>query len=117
MNLDRCYSLFNGDLNGTISRLGSSSLLEKLIKKYLDDKSMDSLNTAIENKDCQEAFKAAHTMKGTALNLGFSDLAKSSSELTEILREGRLSDSFDAYLQVKNDYAKVINAIKSEIDA
>jgi len=115
MDLVKIYNQFDGDLQGTLDRLGgSSALLEKLLVKYLDDKAMSDLCLAMENKDCENAFRAVHTMKGTALNLGFSELAKVSSELTEILRAGDLENSFDKYLDTKKAYEKVVCAIKND---
>ena len=71
---------------------------------------------AMTRQDRTEAFRAAHTLKGVAANLGFSRLTNSASQLTEALRPEsavicQLSPSLmDAVTQ---DYRATMDAIRA----
>ena len=63
-------------------------LVEKFARKFLDDPSYQTLVETMDKADYEEAFRAAHTLKGVCANLGFTQLFKVSSDLTEELRGG-----------------------------
>ena len=116
MNLQECYQAFGGDYEDTVKRMGMERLLQKFMLKFLDDKSFEELCTSMEQKKYEEAFRAAHTLKGLCLNLGFKVLAESSSNLTEVLRPLQFEESDLAKImklleQVKRDYAMTVSVI------
>lgn len=47
---------------------------------------LDAFYTAVRTQDAETAFRAAHTLKGVALNLGLTDLAEAAAAMTEALR-------------------------------
>lgn len=64
--------------------------------------------------DYESAFRAAHTLKGVALNLGLGRLAKSSSELTEALRAGRENEAVQPlFLLLEHDYMEMCETVKT----
>ena len=63
-------------------------------------------------RDLPAAFRAAHTLKGVAANLGFAKLAAAAGELTEILRKGSFEGADEAFLKTKKEYL----AVAGEID-
>ena len=63
--------------------------------------------------DWQEAFRAAHTIKGVCQNLGFSRLYESSSELSEAMRDGKPLADPALLERVKEDYAATAGAIRA----
>ena len=116
MNLQECYQAFGGDYEDTMKRMGMERLLQKFMLKFLDDKSFEELCSSIEQKKYEEAFRAAHTLKGLCLNLGFKTLAESSSSLTEALRsqqfeESNLVEIMKMLEQVKRDYEMTVSVI------
>lgn len=116
MNLKECYQAFGGDYEDTMKRMGMERLLQKFMLKFLDDKSFEELCSSMEQKKYEEAFRAAHTLKGLCLNLGFKTLAESSSNLTEVLRSQNFDDNQMAEImklleQVKRDYAMTVSVI------
>lgn len=135
MNLKGLYEELNGDYDDVLRRLISESFVEHLALKFLSEDSFALLSESIGGGDAETAFRAAHTLKGVAQNLGFSALARSASALTEALRprslngsSGSLSGSSDAlngsangtlsgaaelYRQVAADYDKTVTAIKA----
>lgn len=116
MNLQECYQAFGGDYEDTMRRMGMERLLQKFMLKFLDDKSFEELCNSMEQKNYEEAFRAAHTLKGLCLNLGFKTLAESSSNLTEALRsqnfeESQLAEIMKMLEQVKRDYEMTVSVI------
>ena len=59
----------------------------------------------------EEAFRAAHTLKGFCLTLGLDDLASSAGELTEALRHGRTPEADGLLRKVTADYERTVRAI------
>lgn len=89
MNLKEFYTRTGGSLNEVLARIPSEKMLEKFVHRYLEDGSFQQLQKAVAEKDWETAFRAAHTLKGVAMNLGFTNLGKTASELTEALRGGK----------------------------
>lgn len=86
MTVRECYEELGCDFDKVLSRLVSEALVKKFALKFLDDPSFGQLKTALADKDAETAFRAAHTLKGICLNLGFDNLFTPSQELTEKLR-------------------------------
>ena len=75
-----------------------------MLKKFLEDDNQKKLNECLENGNYEEAFTAAHTLKGVSGNLGLGILNDYIVPLTEELR----NPPYDAtaihdYLQKVND--------------
>ena len=87
-------------------------LVRKFLLKFLDDKSYADLERTLSEGDYKEAFRAAHTLKGVCLNLGFTELYKVSAELTEVLRGRETAGSDELYAQVKEQYTTLTDAIR-----
>lgn len=112
MTIKQCYELFNGDFDDVLERMMRESLVEKFTLKFLDDPSYDNLCEAISQQNREDAFRAAHTIKGVCQNLSFTKLYQSSNLLTQELRNGWGSDTENLFAQVQKDYAEMIDAIK-----
>lgn len=92
MTLREMYDDIGGNYEEVINRLGGArgeSLLFKLMGMLPHDTSMEDLHRALETKDYELAFRAAHTYKGIVMNLGLGPLVDTAKELTECLREGK----------------------------
>lgn len=111
MTLQDCYMAIGGDYTDVISRLRSDRLVQKFILKFLDDGSFELLNRSLEEKQYEEAFRAAHTIKGMCQNLGFNRLLVSSSRLTEALRLGWTTEVDVLLQEVSADYQDTVSAI------
>ena len=75
------------DVDGTMRRfLNNEALYLKCLKKFLDDTSFDNLKEAYQDGNCNEAFKAAHTMKGFVSNLGIDKMYQLLIPMVEKLR-------------------------------
>lgn len=73
--------------------MGKEALFKKFLLKFLDDQSYVRLKEKIENKDCDEAFREAHTLKGVAANLALNELSETASQITELLRAKKLDEA------------------------
>ncbi len=113
MTIQECYTALGGNYDDVIGRLRSERLVQKFVLKFTDDGSYDLLISALENGNAEEAFRAAHTIKGMCQNLSFTKLANSASALTEALR-GLDIKAADGLLEpVKEDYKKTVEAIRA----
>lgn len=113
MNLQECYKALEGDYEGVASRLRSEKMIKKFVLKFLNDSSYQTLLTALEEKNGEEAFRAAHTIKGVCQNLGFTKLGDSSSRLTDALRDGSSDGTEELVEKVKEDYEQTVRAIQA----
>ena len=113
MTIEQCYSAIESNYEEVLGRFaGNKMLVEKFARKFVDDPSYQMLTETLEKKDYEEAFRAAHTLKGVCLNLGFTELYKVSAELTEVLRGRETAGSDALYAQVKEQYTTLTDAIR-----
>lgn len=115
MTLESFYDTIGGDYKKTVERLYNEKLLRKFVLKYRQDDTFNQLSAARESQDWESAFRAAHTLKGVALNLGFTQLNVSASALTEHLRGNKPLTNDSLYQAVKRDHELIINSI-DELD-
>ena len=112
MDIKKCYEAMHGDYEDIFSRLRNNALIIKLVKKFESDQSYAELKQGLADKDVEKAFRAAHTLKGVCLNLGFDELYEVSAEITEKLRGKETAGSEDMFQKVEEKYQKTVNAIK-----
>lgn len=86
MELKTFYAAVGGDHAAVLSRLPGEALVRRFLHKFLADPAYSELKAALTAEDLPTAFRAAHTIKGTAANLGLDALAAAASVLTEALR-------------------------------
>ena len=114
MTVQECYEAFGGNYEEVFSRLRTDERIARFLQKVVDDGSYQLLCDSVASGNVDEAFRAAHTLKGVCGNLSITRFGESSSALTEFLREKRvINDEMQPLLEkVKEDYALTINAIK-----
>ena len=64
MTLKECYQAMDASYDEVISRLRSERMVQKFALKFLNDGSYQLLISSMEEGNCEEAFRAAHTIKG-----------------------------------------------------
>ncbi len=75
------------DVEGTLHRfMNNDALFLKFIRKFKDDQNYAILKKHLDEKNYEEAFKAAHTLKGVSANLGLNPIFDRASAVTELLR-------------------------------
>ena len=120
MTIQECYQKLGGDYAQVEKRLPGIHLIRRFIAKFLDDGSYPELCRAMEQGQTEEAFRAAHTLKGVSANLGFDRLTASSGELTELLRgrtDGIPTEAVPLLDMVRQDYELTADAIRAYLNA
>ena len=125
MTVKECYEQMGSDYEGVLGRLGSEAIVKRfalkflqdpsfaqLKLKFLQDPSFAQLKESLAKNDGEEAFRAAHTLKGVCLNLGFDELFEVSAELTEKLRGRKTAGSEELFQKVSQKYQKTVTAIQ-----
>ncbi len=112
MTVRECYEQMGADFNNVLDRLGNEQMVQRFALKFLNDTSYQTLEETLKEKNVEQAFRAAHTLKGVCLNLGFDNLFTVSSELTERLRAGELDGTEELFEKVKEQYEITVKAIR-----
>ncbi|MCI8709732.1 MAG: Hpt domain-containing protein [Dorea sp.] len=113
MTTKECYDMIGGDYEGVLGRMmRKESLVVKFAKKFLEDGSYQSLKDNLAEGNVEEAFRAAHTLKGVAQNLGFVTLYEPGSMLADILRGGSMEGSEELMAQITEAYEKTVAAVR-----
>lgn len=102
------------DVDGAVRRLmNKEDLYERLLRRFPEDESYGQLEAACREGRTEDAFHAAHTLKGVAGNLGLNRLMEADSVLVELLRNG-VSDGVDEAMRaVEESYRETVDAIKA----
>lgn len=111
MNIEEFFKSVGGDYEEVITRLPSDEMIKKFVRKFPGDPSFNSLEKAFEENDVKAAFLAAHTLKGTAANLGLNSLSNAASTLTELLRDASALPEKSDFETVKSEYENAIEKI------
>lgn len=111
MTIQQCYAEIGSNYEEVLQRLRSEQLIRKFVLKFPDDRSFQSLITAMESGDGKGAFLAAHTLKGVSQNLGFTGLYEAIRDLTEALREEETEGKEALLDAVKDIYEKTVYTI------
>lgn len=97
--MEHCYMQLGADYAAAIRRIGSDERMRKYLRTLQRDDSLDILRQALLEGDMDTAFRAAHTIKGSSLNLGLPRLADCSSKLTDALRLKAANDIIEPLLK------------------
>ena len=111
MTLEAFYAKIGGNSADVLRRLPSEAMVRKFIGKYPADTSWGSLESAINSQDWEAAFRAAHTLKGVAQNLGFPRLYQAAAVLTETLRPRLLPVDPTLIAAVDDAHRQILKAI------
>lgn len=116
MTLQECYAALGGDYAEVLGRLYSEALVQKFVGKFLADQSFQLLSDSLKAGAFEDAFRAAHTLKGVTQNLSFTKLYQSSHEITEALRTKDYDLARRLLPEVEEDYSRTAAAIRAYQD-
>ncbi|MEE0096173.1 MAG: hypothetical protein UEU47_06960 [Oscillospiraceae bacterium] len=74
MTIQEFYEAVGGDCKDVVGRFQMDVLVIKFLHLFPKDSSMATLSAAMGTQSAVDAFHAAHTLKGVALNLGLGNL-------------------------------------------
>ncbi len=92
---------FGADTSDGLKRcMDNQAFYLKLVEKALEDKNFEVLEQSIAAKDLENAFEAAHSLKGVLGNLALTPIYTPVLEITELLRA-----------KTDTDYSSLLQAI------
>lgn len=112
MTVEACYRILEGDYEEVITRLKNEERVKKFALKFLEDPSFKLLLESMEKHDVDEAFRAAHTIKGICQNLGFTKLYHFCAQMTEALRAKNEEEARKYFPDVQEAYTQTVEALK-----
>jgi HPt (histidine-containing phosphotransfer) domain-containing protein len=104
---------WGADTNTGIKRCANNTnLYLKLVNMVKTNSSFKMLEDAIKNNNLEDAFQAAHGLKGILSNLELTPLLDPIKEITELLRNKKEMD-YSPYLNIINkEYNNLIEICK-----
>ena len=109
----RSLTIRDTDVQGAIKRFcGNEALYISCLQMFLEDTTIEDLKRAIEAQSWDEAFTAAHALKGLAGNMGFVPLMHSTGQLVVLIRGGRVQEINDCVMQINSNYRDITDAIR-----
>ena len=112
MTVEQVYKNMDSDYASVKDRLQNDALIEKFLIKFLADESYANILKNLEEQNLEEAFRAAHTLKGVCQNLGLDRLYKSSYDVTEALRNGKNDVTPEMMEKLESDYDVTVASIR-----
>lgn len=101
MTLQELYSNIDGDYEAATRVLRMDKLIDKHIRKFTKNGTVDALIEAGEGMDPTRLFETAHAAKGVCGNLGLKNLAEAASEIAEEFRPGNSRQFTDEEVAAK----------------
>ncbi len=87
MNIQEFYDSIDESYENVSSRMmGNQKLVEKFVRKFLDDPTYEQIKEAVNKMDYDEILRTTHTMKGIASNLEFTHLQQKSAKAVDMIR-------------------------------
>lgn len=101
------------DLDGVIDRFSGDDLFyATCVSLFLEDRTMSELESALDTRSWDDAFTAAHALKGLAGNLGFIPLFHACAEIVVQIRDGHTANIPEAYEKLRECYDGICKVIR-----
>ena len=113
MDIKKFYEETNSNYQAALSIIMNDMLIERMIKKFMDNNSYQAIIDAYEAKNIKDVFALSHSFKGVTGNLALTNLYNIASELTEATRNKEVADIDDLIAKLKEEYKKVELAYKN----
>lgn len=108
--------LSGADVANTLTRFsGNEALYVSCLRAFLSDPTLAQLDNAIALGSWDEAFTAAHALKGLTGNMGFVPLYHATSEIVVLLRAGKLAEIPAARERLAVRYKETVDAIEADV--
>ena len=113
MNIQEFYASIDENYENVSSRMmGNQKLVEKFVRKFLDDPTYQQIEEAVEKMGYEEILRTTHTMKGIASNLEFTHLQQKSAKAVDMIRAGQQDEVLPVIDEIKKEYQKVVEQIQ-----
>lgn len=103
------FEEYGADYKKTIARfMGNEKMYMKFLDMLFKDPSMEKLGEALKERNYEEAFTVAHTLKGVAANMGLDPLLERVCVIVEPLRLGEAREDYPAiYQEIEEEFQRV----------
>lgn len=92
--------------------MGSEALLQRFLRRFLEDTSLDALRAAVAAGDWAAALKASHTLKGMCGNLSMTALYGLFTRQVALLRAEDSAGAAALMPEIEAAYARVAAAVR-----
>lgn len=113
MTVKEFYDFIGGGYEEMFGKFRSDERIVRFLGMFQRDQSFAQLKEALNNDDCQQAFVAAHTLKGVSMNLCLHDVITQAVSITEALRAENILLAKQLFPDVEAVYNKTIEALAS----
>lgn len=116
MNIEEKYVAAGCDYAALSERtFGDAVLINELFRLFISDDSWDEMKSCMDRGETENAFKAAHSLKGSCGMLGLSRLYEKMKLITDKLRFGDLDGAKDMFPQTSDEYENAVLLLKELI--
>lgn len=109
ITLDKLNQFGANTKEGLDRCMNNEAFYLRLVDKAINDDSFIKLKDELENKNYDEAFKIAHSLKGVLGNLSLTPLYDLAVEITENLRNVAEIDYFELINKLLNKREELLN--------
>ena len=109
ITLDKLNQFGANTKEGLDRCMNNEAFYLRLVDKAINDDSFIKLKDELENKNYDEAFKIAHSLKGVLGNLSLTPLYDLAVEITENLRKVAEIDYFELINKLLNKREELLN--------
>ena len=113
MNIRKFYEDTNSNYNAALSIMMNDMLIERMIKKFMDNNSYNAIIDAYNAKNIKEVFVLSHSFKGVTGNLALTSLYNIASDLTELTIDKEEADIDNEIEKLKTEYQLIKNVFDS----
>lgn len=114
MAIEDVFKAAGADEAAVLKRFsGSKALIVRFFKKFPNDPSFASLQSALAEQRYADVEQAAHTLKGVSANLGFQPLSDLCADLMEKVRKGETTNLDALFQSIAEQYHAIVDAIKT----
>lgn len=111
MNTAEFYEKTGSNYQEAKARMLDDSRILRFVKMFERDTAFERLRIALSQDRTEDAFHAAHDLKGVSLTLSLTSLAENASAVTEALRAGDLTGAKALYPALEEIYKRVVSLI------
>lgn len=107
MDIKRFYEETNSNYQAALSIMMSDALIERMIKKFMENNSYQAILDAYQANNIKEVFALSHSFKGVTGNLALTSLFNIASDLTEMTRDKEEADIGEEIEKLKSAYSLI----------
>lgn len=104
MQIKKFYEETNSNYNSALSIMMNDMLIERMIRKFMEQNSFNAIIDAYEKNNIRDVFALSHSFKGVTGNLALTGLYNIASDLTEATRNKEEADIADYIEKLKTEY-------------